>query len=146
MPDPVRKYKFCLVSEQIVSRVVDTQNPLTSSLVWYQICINSLLSTKKLTEQSHRRAEAGDEVMMIKRTNIYWIILFAYVSMLRLHLTSTHPTSSVLPNKTTSHNKPWVSINIPSYLLLTKQLMKPHNHQIKQWKYISKENNKKYII
>ncbi len=67
MPDPVRKYQFCLVSEQIVSRVVDTQNPLTSSLVWYQICINSLLSTKKLTEQSQRRAEAGDKVMMIKR-------------------------------------------------------------------------------
>ncbi len=26
MPDPVRKYIFCLVSEQIVSGVVDTQN------------------------------------------------------------------------------------------------------------------------
>ncbi len=63
----------------------------------YQFCINSLLSAKKLTEQSQRRAEAGDEVLMIKRSRVYWIILVVYDSLLRLCLSSTNPTSVVIP-------------------------------------------------
>ncbi len=77
---------------------------------------NSLLSAKKLTEQSQWRPETGDEVMMIKKEQS-----LLHVSMLRLHLMNTNTSSSVKPNcfTTTSH-KPWISINILSYLLFMK--------------------------
>ncbi len=143
-----KKISVCSVIEQLVSRAVDTQTLLTASTFlvskntpkWE---FNSLLSVKKLTEKSQRKAEAGDEVMMVKRNRVYWTIV-AYVSMIRLRLMSTNTTCTVIPKLLQSNIPLTLSFHKhPRYLSLliqTKKFMKPHKHEIEQqWKCISKD-------
>ncbi len=53
--DPVLKYPFGLVYEQLVRKIVWKE-----VLSGTQNCFNSLLSAKKSTKLSQRRAEMGD--------------------------------------------------------------------------------------
>ncbi len=95
-----RKYLVSSPVRQIPSENISLPSNRTTSQQsrWYTKWVfNSLLSVKKLTEKSHRRAEAGDEVMMVKSNRVYWTILVAYVSMFRLRLTSTNSTCTVIP-------------------------------------------------